>query len=388
MKSNNTKPNIAVYVRYFLSPSETFVYRQLQGVSAGFHPIVLTSNVLNRELFPFERVYPCGKGYPGKVYNRILRMTTKRPLWSTKKQHNYWSRILSDNGIRLIHAHFGHFALDILPVARSLQIPLLVTFHGIDASKMLNDRSYARELKTLFDYAHVITVSKNMFERLIDYGLHPSRTHVHYIGVPVENFEFTERIPIGEKVDKGIPLTFVQVSNFVEKKGHRYTVEAFAQHAKSFPLHRLVLAGDGPLRESIQSLCRSLGIEDKVSFPGKVVREEVSSLMRSADVFLHHSVTSKDGDMEGLPTVIMEAMSTGLIAVSTRHSGIPELVEDGVDGYLVGERDVAAYSRKLTDLLTTDSGMGKRARQKIEASFDMSKQNIDLQRIYKKAMQG
>jgi len=364
------------------------VYRQLQGVSPRFDAIVLTSKVWNREIFPFERVYPCDKGFAGKVSNRLLRMTSGRLVWATKRQQNYWRRILSEHHIRLVHAHFGHFGLDILPAARALRIPLLVTFHGIDASKMLNDPAYTRELKALFEYAHAITVSKNMFERLKKYGLKPERTNVHYIGVPVGNFRFTERTHIREKIDRGIPLLFLQVSNFVEKKGHRYTVEAFARHAKRFPKHRLVLAGDGPLREGIREQCRTLGLLEQVSFPGKVVREEVAELMRSADVFLHHSVTAQDGDMEGLPTVIMEAMSTGLVVVSTRHSGIPELIDDGVDGYLVGERDVDAYAKKLTDLLTTDSGMGVRARRKIEERFDMSKQNSELQRIYSEIING
>jgi glycosyltransferase involved in cell wall biosynthesis len=382
MNSKNDKHAIAVYVRYYLSPSETFVHRQLLGISSGFDPIVITSSVTNRELFPVEQVHACAKGFLGKVQNRLVQKLSGRYVWATKKQQNYWRQILTKNKVRLIHSHFGHFALDILPVARSLGIPLLVTFHGIDASQMLNDRSYTDALKPLFEYAHAITVSRNMLERLTKYGLDPERTDVHYIGVPVENFEFTERKPLRDKIANNEPLLFVQVSNFVEKKGHRYTIEAFAKYANSFPDHRLVLAGDGPLREGIQSMCRSLGIEDKVEFPGKVVREEVSDLMRSADVFLHHSVTSKDGDMEGLPTVLMEAMSTGLVTVTTRHSGIPELVEDGIDGYLVDERDVATYSQKLTDLLTTDYDMGRRARQKIEDKFNMSKQNLELQRIY------
>jgi glycosyltransferase involved in cell wall biosynthesis len=387
MSPQNDKPTIAIYVRYFLSPSETFVYRQLQGVSSRFDTLVITADIWNKELFPFDRVYPCPKSFIGKVVTRAVSLAANRYMWATQGQRNHWRRILSENNVRLIHAHFGHFALDILPVARDLGIPLLVTFHGLDASKMLGEPRYTNALGALFEYAHVITVSNNMRMRLNHFGLNPERTYVHYIGVPVGNFEFIERKPIKEKFDNKEPLTFVQVSNFVEKKGHYYTIDAFARHKKNFPDHRLVLAGDGPLREEMQSLCRSLGMQETVSFPGKIVREEVSRLMQSADVFLHHSVTAADGDMEGLPTVLMEAMSTGLVVVSTRHSGIPELIEDGVDGYLVDERDVSGYAQKLTDLMTTDSGMGKRARQKIEAKFDMTKQNIELQRIYEKVMQ-
>jgi colanic acid/amylovoran biosynthesis glycosyltransferase len=123
-------------------------------------------------------------------------------------------------------------------------------------------------------------------------------------------------------------------------------------------------------------------------FAGRVVKSEVTDLMRSADVFVHHSVTASDGDMEGIPTVLMEAMSTGLVVVSTRHSGIPELVDHGVDGFLVGERDVEGYTETLRGLSAADPEMGKRARKKIEDRFDMTVQNAELKRIYRRAIDG
>jgi glycosyltransferase involved in cell wall biosynthesis len=273
-------------------------------------------------------------------------------------------------------------------VARSLGIPLLVTFHGFDASQLLNDRRYTAELQRLFAYAHVITVSKNMAERLSAFGLKDDGHTVHYIGVPVEEFEFVRRPAIGEKLKKGEPLTFLQVSNFVEKKGHKYTVEAFAEYFHDRPDDRLILAGDGPLRTEIEVLSASLGIRDKVDFKGRVVKSQVGDLMRGADVFVHHSVTGGDGDMEGIPTVIMEAMSMGLVVVSTRHSGIPELIDDGFDGFLVPERDVPAYVEKLRALVRSEAGIGERARKKIEDKFNMSKQNLELQKIYQRMIDG
>jgi glycosyltransferase involved in cell wall biosynthesis len=296
--------------------------------------------------------------------------------------------VLSDERARIVHAHFGHFGLDMLPVARALGIPLLVTFHGFDASKLLRDPRYAKDLTRLFEYAHALTVSRDMAARLTPFGLRSDRSAVHYIGAPVEDFAFVERTPIAEKIKRGEPLTFLQVSNFVEKKGHRYTVEAFARHMRDRPMDRLVLAGDGPLRRSVEAACESLGIRAGVDFPGRVVKNRVAELMREADAFVHHSVTAADGDMEGLPTVLMEAMATGLVVVSTRHSGIPELVEDGVDGFLAGERDVDEYAAKLRALASADAAMGRRARQKIEEKFNMSKQNALLREIYKRLIDG
>lgn len=379
---------VALYLRYYLSPSETFVYRQLLGVSSRFRPIVLTANVFNLDLFPTDKLFARGKNFFDKVTARLARVATGRYSTVTRAQAAYWKSTAAAHGAKLIHAHFGHFALDVLPIARSLKIPLLVTFHGFDASSLLGDRRYTRELPELFEYANVITVSENMAGRLEPFGLDRGKLDVHYIGVPVDNFNYIERKPVAAKMAAGESVGFLQVSNFVEKKGHRYTIEAFARHVENHPAARLVLAGDGPLRPGIESKCGALGIADNVSFAGRVTSVEVAKLMRDADVFVHHSITGADGDMEGLPTVLMEAMSTGLPVISTRHSGIPELVDDGVDGYLVDEGDVDAFARVLAGLVNADADMGKRARLKIEEKFNMDTQNDRLGDIYQKVIDG
>jgi colanic acid/amylovoran biosynthesis glycosyltransferase len=388
MTPDTQKPAVALYLRYYLSPSETFVYRQLRGVSPAFHPIVLTSRATHLDLFPTDEIFVRGKGFWGKVGTRLVRAATGRSTAITAAQFRYWKRVLGERRVRLVHAHFGHFGLDILPVVRSLGIPLLVTFHGFDASRLLYDRRYTNDLERLFDYAHAVTVSRNMAERLTRFGLKDGCFTVHYIGAPVEDFAFVDRRPVAERIGKGEPLTFLQVSNFVEKKGHRYTVDAFAKYLRDRPMDRLVLAGDGPLREEIEERCVSLGIRDSVSFPGRAGKTQVEDLMHGADVFVHHSVTASDGDMEGLPTVLMEAMATGLVVVSTRHSGIPELIEDGIDGFLVDEKDVDGYVAKLRGLAGADEAIGRRARRKIEENFNMTRQNRELCGIYKRLIDG
>ena len=388
MSSHPDRPVIAIYLRYYLSPSETFVYRQLTGVSDAFTPIVLASETSNLDLFPTERVLAKGKGFAGKVGTRIIRALTRSYAVATPGQTRFWKTALSGERARLVHAHFGHFGLDVLPATRALGLPLLVTFHGFDASSLLRNERYTRQLEGLFGYAHAVTVSKNMAERLSAHGLREGRHTVHYIGVPVDEFGFVDRLPVAEKIARGEPLTFLQVSNFVEKKGHRFTVEAFARYLCERPKDRLVFAGDGPLRGRIEELCASIGILDRVAFSGRAERSEVTALMRSADVFVHHSVTGSDGDMEGIPTVLMEAMSTGLPVVSTRHSGIPELVDHGRDGFLVGERDVEEYAGALLGLAASDPAMAKRARRKIEERFNIAVQNAELKKIYRRAIDG
>jgi glycosyltransferase involved in cell wall biosynthesis len=382
------KPVVAVYLRYYLSPSETFVYRQLKGMSEGFRTVVLTSKASNLDLFPTEQVFVKRKGFLEKAGTRLFRIATGSYSTVSPAQAAYWRRTLLAQRARLVHAHFGHFGLDVLPTARSLGIPLLVTFHGFDASRLLGDPRYVRALEGLFRYAHVVTVSENMAMRLAPFGLERGRATVHYIGAPVEEFDFVERPALRDKSSRCEPITFLQVSNFVEKKGHRFTIEAFARYLRERPRDRLVLAGDGPLRGEAASLCSEAGIRERVEFAGRVAKPRILELMRGADVFVHHSVTAADGDMEGIPTVIMEAMATGLVVVSTRHSGIPELVDDGIDGFLVDERDVDGYVERLRGLGSAGAAIGRAAREKIEEKFNMSKQNGKLRELYQRAIDG
>lgn len=381
--TNNKKPAVAFYTKHYLTISMTFIYRQLNGISKWYNPVVLTSFTDNLDLFPFDPIYVKGKGHfiervYSKLYKRVFGMRTGLTL----QQWNYWKDVLIKHDVRLIHAHFGDSGLYILPLAKALRIPLLVTFHGYDASSSLRNKMYLSGLKDLFDYAHIIVVSKTMAERLIAIGADPSRLEVNYYGIPVDDFRYTERVPIYEKVKKGDRIEFLQVSSFVEKKGHKYTVMAFREFLSSYPSSRLTLAGDGPLRHDIEKLCFDLGIDDKVSFIGRVTQKEVIDLMTHSDVFLHHSITAEDGNQEGIPNVLMEAMSTGLPVVTSDHSGIPELVRDCIDGYLVREKDINGYVHKLNDLLKSDVRFGVNGAERVNLHFNLNKQIKSLADIY------
>lgn len=379
---------VAIYTTNYLSISATFIYRQIRGLSDQFKPIVLASEVENLDLFPFEPIYVKNRSCVGRVISKAYRQVSRKYAALGPCQVSYWRDVLKKEGVRLIHAHFGPAGLGMLPLSKNLGLPLLVTFHGYDASRLLRDKVYLHALEDLFDNAYAIAVSRQMRERLVAIGADPSRVTVHHIGVPTDVFHYIPRISIAEKVRRGEIVEFLQVSNFVEKKGHEYTVVAFQGLLATYPQSRLILAGDGPLRLQIELQCRELGIEDKVRFVGKVSRPQVIELMTQADVFVHHSVTAENGDQEGIPTVLMEAMSTGLVVISTLHSGIPELIDSGLNGYLVAERDVSGYTDKLADVLGCGVEIGQRASEKINGKFNMTVQNVKLEDIYVELMNG
>ncbi|MFS0765091.1 glycosyltransferase [Peribacillus phoenicis] len=375
---------IAIYQKEYLTISMTFIYRQLEGISKKYKPIVLASKTQNIDLFPWEEIYTYQKGLFGKVESKINRTLNNKYAVLSSAQHNYYKKVLLKENVKMIHSHFGPSALEILPIAKELNIPLLVTFHGYDASSLLKNKVYTNQLKDLFSYANIITVSQNMGDELVKFGADNSQINVHYIGVPVEDFVFKKRKSIKTKTHNNEEIIFLQVSNFVEKKGHQYTIQAFKEFNKYYPNSILKLGGDGPLRNLIESMCEELDLKDNVQFLGKVVKKEVIKLMQESDVFLHHSVTSEDGDQEGIPTVIMEAMASGLIVISTYHSGIPELVKDGKNGFLVKEKNVSEYSKKMIGVLNLDNQIGLNASEFVSKNFNLGLQNQKLISIYEK----
>ncbi|MHC4183902.1 MAG: glycosyltransferase [Planctomycetota bacterium] len=175
------------------------------------------------------------------------------------------------------------------------------------------------------------------------------------------------------------------VARLVEKKGVEFAIRAVAEVITNYPHIEYKIAGDGPLANNLQALIDRLNINDKVTILGFQRQDQVANLMKNADLFLAPSVTSQDGDIEGIPVVIMEAMARGLPVLSTLHSGIPELVEDGKSGFLVQERDPMALAEKLTYLLQHQdlwSRMGAAGRDFIERNHNIDKLNDQLVQVF------
>jgi colanic acid/amylovoran biosynthesis glycosyltransferase len=143
--------------------------------------------------------------------------------------------------------------------------------------------------------------------------------------------------------------------------------------------------GDGPLAGELRHRIVELGIANQVHLVGWKSHREILEIMEVSHVLLAPSLTAGDGDEEGIPNVIKEAMAIGLPVVSTWHAGIPELVADGESGFLVPERDVSALANKiiaLHDQPETWSGLARAGRRKIEAEFEIGKLTEDLLDLY------
>jgi colanic acid/amylovoran biosynthesis glycosyltransferase len=172
----------------------------------------------------------------------------------------------------------------------------------------------------------------------------------------------------------------------VEKKGIPFAIEAFARTKNKYPQTRLKIIGDGYLKDTIEELIRQCDLQDRATLVG--FHTQVKEEMANADIFILPSHTSKRGDKEGTPMVLMEAQAMGLPVISTFHAGIPEVVIDGETGFLVKEKDVDALADRLAYLLDHPElrlEMGKRGRAHIEKHYNARDEITHIERLYAEA---
>jgi colanic acid/amylovoran biosynthesis glycosyltransferase len=229
----------------------------------------------------------------------------------------------------------------------------------------------------LFEHGDIfMPVSDYWRHRLIAHGCDPDRIIVHRMGIDPARFPFSSN-----RLAPGDPITVLTVGRLIEKKGIEFGLRAVARlAAHGIPL-RYNIVGGGPLRSELEMLVMTLGIADRVSFHGACTHDDVVRHMQQSDVLLAPSVTDEQGEQEGIPVTIMEAMATGIPVVSSFHSGISELVEDGVSGLLLPERDVNGIATAMAMLITKPEQartLALAARGRVMADYNIETLNRQL----------
>ncbi len=380
---NWNMPKIVIYRHQLFKRSETFIAaqaEQLEGCDVLY---------LGRERF--------GAG-PSNAESLALsdlpdQRGRRARIWQVlSRDPRPYLRLLDGRAPALIHAHFGVEGVYALPIAQSLRIPLVTTFHGFDAtqtsSAMLRSGhpswwNYVMYRRQLAQHGMLfICVSEFIRRRVLALRFPESRTVVHYTGVDTAAIRPTP-------AHSGVP-TILHVARLVETKGTRDLITAFARLRQDNPHAELQIVGEGPLEAALRAQAGNLGVSSAVQFLGARPHDEVLKLLSSAWVLSLPSVTARTGESEGLGMVLLEAAACAVPVVATWHNGIPEVVVDGVTGFLCPEHDVDALSKRLSELLQ-DAGMrrqmGHAARLRVEQHFDLKRQSAALTRLYQKVLE-
>ncbi len=276
---------------------------------------------------------------------------------------------LKAQGATVMLAEYGPMGVLAADVCAALGLPLHVIFHGIDASALLREPRTRRRYRQMYrTAASVIAVSRALADGLVAEGCPERLIRVVPCGIDTDAF------PPGAPE----PGRVLALGRLVEKKAPHLTIRAFALAAKDHPQARLDLVGDGPLRGLAEAARAETDLGDRIALHGALPHDACRALMRRAAIFAQHSVTAANGDTEGAPVAVAEAMASALPVVATRHSGIPEQVMDGETGILVAEGDVAGMGAALSRLLD-DPALAARMG---EAGRARALERLDQTRLY------
>jgi len=357
------KPKVIVFVDHLLYPSETFIRAPAMAFTE-FEPVFAGSRRVAGQDLPEERTYTISKGdLAGRAHEAAFKLFGVAPRLT---------RQLGPLNPVLLHAHYGANGLRALPLARRLGIPLIVTFHGSDATATdlshekthFGHRRYiARKAELLDGAALFLTDSQFIRRKLLEQGFPEAKVEVQYTGVDTKMFR-------PAPAEQGPLILFV--GRLVERKGPDFMIRAAAQIQNEFPATEVVLIGDGPMRAQLEKQAKdSLR---RYQFLGMRTHREVSEWMNRASVFCAPSVRMPSGEEEAFGMVYAEAMAMEKPVVAFDSGGISEVVSHGNTGFLAQERDWRTLADHLSILLKNAElrrTFGVAGRERVLSEFNL-----------------
>lgn len=366
------KPTIGYLLKTYPKISETFVLNEILALEAeGVGLTILSLQApADQEAHPAVAKVRSPVWYvPGSLWERRasalrahLSLVSRSPkrygraLWFSLRRKEGWSFgdfvqagavawRLRQSGVSHLHAHFANTPTDIAELVHLLTgVPFSFTAHAKDI--------YCSDPEVLDRKIHrtefVVTCTEYNRRFLQQVSTNGTPIHRIYHGIDTEQFHAEGAVRSSQADELPILLS---VGRFREKKGFTTLLKAcriLKQQGRRF---RCWIVGYGPLQPVLEALIRVLDLQDTVSLLGKKTQDEVVGLYRQATVFVLPCEVAEDGDRDGIPNVLMEAMATGLPVVSTDVSGIPELIRHERNGCLVPPRDPEALATTLGRLL-------------------------------------
>lgn len=412
---------ILFFVSQFPCTSETFVLNQVTSMIDKGHDVRIYSygigekNCSHKDIETYgllQRTWYLERPVPSSHVKRLIeivpnlmRMVGKYGfkalrLFNPKYGHIVHSRNLLQSyiALRFIHSnwipdaivsHFGDNGILITALRNAGIIPqttkCFTYFHAHEICRM-DVKKTANFYGAMFNEYDMLLPINHLWEKqLIDAGANPYKVQVLRMGVDLERFKYIDDNTIGDTVN------ILSVGRLCGQKGFEYAIRGVAEYAKSTRKKiSYKIIGHGEQKERLKVLASELNATDYIHFLGAQPQQIVAEEMDNANVFLLPSVTDAAGFMEGIPVALMEAMARGLVCLSTYHSGIPELIENGVSGFLCNEKDskgIACGLLKIERLSPAQfDAIRQKARNVVENGFDVIKETRKLQKMIEESM--
>ncbi|MEO8205008.1 MAG: glycosyltransferase [Chthoniobacterales bacterium] len=370
-----SSPRIAFFCASFLEPEMWHIYRQIKALNNTF---VLCQKRKNEADFPFDGLHVIPRSNL-RFVGRFMEDIIGAPWQIGGGEVQKILTILEEEKAQILHVFFGNVAIHLLPLLRKCPIPIVVSFHGADVAGGRMTSAGREALTEVFTLAERVGCRSEALRRdLIDLGCPSNKIRLLRTIIPQVEGELP-RFP-----ENGA-WRLLQACRLIEKKGVDASLWAFAKFANTHPDAEFTIAGEGPKKERLEKLATELGIAEKVKWVGFLSQSALQDTLRRTHLFLHPSKTTGDGDREGIPNAMLEAMAAGVPVLATEHGGIPEAVTNGSEGFLVPEGDIPQLSAAL-EKLTADpvrySEMSRAAFDRIHREFSTEAQTANLEKIY------
>ncbi len=380
--------NILIYNTSFFELSETFIQNQVSALLDNGNNVTLAAhNFKNIDSFSFKNKVLLNSipiTISQRIFHFINRTFSNNDFLLPQKSINELKKILFQNNIEVIHAHFGNNAIRIMPIAKKLNIPLIISFHGYDASQLLKEKKYTILLPELFSYAsQTILCANYMVNKLTPYGLEMNKTSIIHYGVDLD------KINSIKTSNDNSTIKIIHAGRLTEKKGVPDLIKVVIKIQKELPKLNLLLEiiGDGEELPLIQSIIKKKNAQSYIKLLGAKPHLELLTKVKDADIFVLNSRVDSKGDAEGFPNAILEAMAAKTCVVSTNHAGIPEIIKNMETGILIEECDNNALKDVLIKLiLNTElrTKLADNALLSVKDKFSLRKMNLNLTSLFNK----
>ena len=367
-----SKKNILIVTPHKIGQTETFIRAHIKQLNGNvFHLHGWDLDFKTSDDVPLKDLYTPKKTALHQLKSLLphylyFRLRQREQLKYTKEA--LIIRYIKAHNIDVVLAEYGTVGSSIAPICKALDIPLLVHFHGFDASRYDILERYKEGYDLMFKVAkQVIVVSKAMAKALKQLGCPEDKLVLNTYGPHPDYLKITADYESDY---------IISVGRHTYKKAPYLTILAFQKVLEVYPYLKLKMIGTGELFDVSQNLVKSLSLEQQILLLGGLERKDIINELKTAFLFVQHSIVAYNGDSEGTPVGIIEAMAAGLPVVSTRHAGIPDVVVENETGFLVHEGDVdamAAYMIRLIEDRNLAQNMGEKGKYRIARHFTLEK---------------